>query len=241
MTAAKSRTVQKIELMRDLIRPKLNGGKSATASFSYFNDLQQQALLDGPIGLKDVLDTLATNSDGQITYTLDEQPQLITHHRHATSDPETWVETGPLVLVGVTVLVKEPQQLKKIIERVIAKVTKTKFNGKKIQSIEVIKNNEESKVTFILNEDVNRSLKLSLKKLWGKLADVAEDGSAYSDDPQIVADYFNTNKACPIYKRFDYELTDILIVDGDRLRPAPGVKIYQKTKKTVSQRKNKVT
>jgi len=202
-------------------------------------------LLDGAIGIKDIFKTIADYSGGQITYSIEEQPMVITHYSDSVLNTkmESTTQTGPLVLTGINVLVKEPHQLRKCMERVIAKVTKTKFDPKRIQSIEVICTEGVLEVMFIINEDVTHAFSLKPKKYWEKLIEVAEYDSAQSDDPQAVANYFNTNKACPLYTKTGktYDLTEVLVFDKERLRAAPGVKINFKTPKTISRRENKTT
>ncbi len=155
--------------------------------------------------------------------------------------PPTIVPSQP---IGYTVSITSDPKKLDVYFNMVQKGITSKFEGREIRSIEVIESDVDSKATFMINENPEHCLKLKPKNYWEKLVDVAKDGSTHSNNARAVADYFNSNDKCPLYtktkrKNFGYTLTRLLVVDNDTLRPALGVRIEIKTRKSIAQRKKK--
>lgn len=94
-----------------------------------------------------------------------------------------------------------------------------KEGSEKIKRIDIIMRDEDSKAEIVINGQHSAPpIRLDVgKEFWGKLKEVAEDGSARSDDVKNVIAYFNKNKKCPIYSNTSFDLTEILIAKGNSL------------------------
>lgn len=242
MTESKNRDVQKVELIRDLLTTHLtrDDGESVFLSLT---ELNSSLLLADRMGAEKILRTIQDSTSGAISF----ETRMA---KHALQESETTALPGGRILgmsdsypIGFDIHVSEPEKLEKYFEKVLAKVLGRKFDPRRIQSIEFVKQGDDEKVIVMLNEqDSDTWIKIDPNgKYWGKLIEVAGDGSASSDDPVDVANYFNTNKKCPLYSKTGFDLSEILTVSGNQLYPARSVTIEMKSSKTSARRRNKTT
>jgi|GEM_PF-6776824 len=103
--------------------------------------------------------------------------------------------------------------------------------GDSIKTVEIIKNNGRVKV--YINGDCLKCLEFARKKYWGKMYELAENGSAEND--KNFLDYFNSNKTNPLYKTHGFAVTQILkIEDGSIVKNIEKIELV--TQKKITQR-----
>lgn len=79
-----------------------------------------------------------------------------------------------------------------------------------IQRLAFLPKRSENLVTIVINGDYANSFSVRWGKYWEFLIRAAEGERFLYLDNRGVADYFNTNRRCPLYTQGGYELTQIL-------------------------------
>jgi hypothetical protein len=94
----------------------------------------------------------------------------------------------------------------------------------------------DTKLTVIINGNYQEPLTINKRKYWMAFYGLAEKKQMPKD--RDVMNYFNTNKANPIYSRLGYKLTTVISLDGSKdMKPKVPITIISQKKFT--QRKNK--
>lgn len=105
-----------------------------------------------------------------------------------------------------------------------------------INKIEIVEDKtEKKKVSFYINEDYSKLFEFNRNKTWTPLYDLARDQEV--DYNRSFFNYINSNKDNPLYSNYKFNITKILKMDGEYIKP--NIPIVLKSQKTITTRKNK--
>jgi hypothetical protein len=221
--------IRRIECVFNLLEQKLKKEPNSTSFI--FNipqtDWGDSSLKDLSI-LEKTLNRIKEATQGEIDW----------EFKHKIIEAEgTYASKDKNVLDRVIIDIERPSAIKEYRRKSLGHPDgKNPLN--KIASVDIYKTDDESRFQVYVNGNYdNQDIKPKIKKYWSIFYEVASDGSASSDVARQVADYFNTRRQNPIYKYSGCELTEILLVNSDILRPNIPIKTI--SRKTESQRKNK--
>lgn len=123
--------------------------------------------------------------------------------------------------------------IQKTIKPVEIKKSPAKFKeGDQIKTLEILKGTGRIKV--YVNGSYSQELGFSRGKNWGKMYELAENGSI--DFDKAFLDYFNSNQKNPLYTKPQLAITKILKSEDKTI--VPNIKIKLQTQKYITQQRN---
>jgi hypothetical protein len=225
--------IAKIKKVQEELRRFLLDSDKETLFLDYLK-LKNIPLLNDQMGLINILNTIQEKSNNKVSW---REVMGQRKYPQTASNPEP--EFTPLIPIGVEIHVEDPLYIDKYFEFLLK--NSTEESEVEIKNLDIIKHEDGSNITVIINEKYleENVQPLSKKGRWKVLIEIAEEGSVKTEserEAKSIVEYFNTNKKCMIYSRYPkYKLSKILKADGQNIYPNLKIKIL--SKKAFSTRK----